>query len=108
MSERDFSGRLPGPVTGRPRRPVSKRPSTVGGVDPLAELDLLGVEVDLADELGDGVGTHATAEVLAVAVLQLAPDDLVLNDLAGEEVLELVEGAAGQVDLLLGPVADLG
>ncbi|MNW52594.1 hypothetical protein D3C74_301190 [compost metagenome] len=28
MSEIDFSGRLPGPVTGRPRRPLSKSEST--------------------------------------------------------------------------------
>ena len=28
MSDRDFSGRLPGPVTGRPRRPLSNRLST--------------------------------------------------------------------------------
>src|ERR1700734_3267055 len=28
MSDSDFSGRLPGPVTGRPRRPLSKRLST--------------------------------------------------------------------------------
>ena len=28
MSERDLSGRLPGPVTGRPRRPLSNKAST--------------------------------------------------------------------------------
>jgi hypothetical protein len=28
MSDNDFSGRLPGPVTGRPRRPLSNSAST--------------------------------------------------------------------------------
>ena len=85
-----------------------QRTTAVGRVDVLPELDLLRVEVDLADELGDDVGAHAAPEVVAVAVAQLAPDALVLDDLAGEEVLELVEGPAGDVDLGLGPLPDGG
>src|SRR5450756_268740 len=73
----------------------------VGGVDHLAELDLLGVEVDPVDELGDGLGTHATLEVVLVLDAHLAPQQLVLEDLAGVEALELVEGALGQLDLAL-------
>ena len=74
----------------------------------LAELDLLLVEVDAVDELLDGVGAHAALEVLAVAVLELAPQHLVLDDLAGEQVLELVEGALEHVELLVVALADGG
>jgi hypothetical protein len=42
MSESDFSGRLPGPVTGRPRRPVVEQ-----GVDGLLQHPLLVVDDDL-------------------------------------------------------------
>ena len=68
-------------------------------VERRAELDLLLVEVDAVDELLDGVGAHAALEVLAVAVLELAPQHLVLDDLAGEQVLELVEGPLEEVEL---------
>ena len=65
----------------------------LGRVDGVAELDLFLVEVDAVDEPRDGVGAHAALEVLAVAVGELTPQHLVFDDLAGEEVLELVEGA---------------
>ncbi len=55
-----------------------------------------------------GVGAHAALEVLAVAVAELAPQHLVLDDLAGEEVAELVEGALEQVDLGVELLADGG
>ena len=42
---------------------------------------------------GDRLGAHAALEVLAVAGLQLPPEQLVLDDLAGVQVRELVEGA---------------
>ena len=80
----------------------------VGGVDHLAELDLLGVEVDPVDEPGDGLGPHAALEVVLVAEPQLAPEHLVLEDLAGVEALELVEGPLGQLDLALVALADPG
>ena len=83
-------------------------PAAVARVDGVAELDLLLVEVDLADQAGDGLGAHAAAEVVAVAVLELPPQQLVLDDLAGVEVAELVEGPLDQVQLGVGPLADGG
>ena len=82
--------------------------AAVGGVDHLAELDLLGVEVDPVDQAGDGLGAHAALEVVLVADAQLAPEHLVLEDLAGVEALELVEGPLGQLDLALVALADRG
>ncbi len=78
----------------------------VGRIDLLAQSDLFGVEVDAIDQLTDGGGAHATLEVLAPAILDLAPEHLVLDDLAGEEVLELVEGPVEHVDLELVALAD--
>src|SRR6202011_4095143 len=48
---------------------------------------------------GDRLGAHAALEVVAVAVAQLAPQQLVLDDLAAVEVAELVERPLCQVDL---------
>src|SRR5690606_5840863 len=90
------------PALGRPRPPGRV------GVDLLLELPLLLVEVDAVDELLEGVRAHAAIEVLAVAVLQLPPQHLVLDDLAGVELAELVEGALHQVELLLVPLPDGG
>src|SRR5581483_5851284 len=80
----------------------------LGRVDLVAELDLLLVEIDAGDEVGDGLGAHPTLEVVPVAVLELAPEQLVLDDLAGEQVAELVEGPPHQVDLGLGALAEGG
>ncbi len=77
-------------------------------VDGGPQLLFLDVEVDALDEPGQGVGAHAPFEVLAVAVLELAPQHLVFDDLAGEEVLELVEGALQDVDLEVELLADHG
>ena len=85
--------------TDRGRRPSDR-------VDVGAELDLFLVEVELGDQLGDGLGAHAAAEVVAVAVLELAPQQLVLDDLAAVQVAELVEGPLDQLELRLGPLAD--
>ena len=60
------------------------------GLDRLAELDLLLVEIDAVDQLLDRVGSGATLEVVAVLVAQLAPQHLVFDDLAPEQGLELV------------------
>ena len=78
----------------------------VGGVDHLAQLDLFDVEVDAVDQPGDGLGAHAALEVVLVADAQLPPEHLVLEDLAGVEALELVEGPLGQLDLALVALAD--
>ena len=80
----------------------------VGGVDHLAQLDLLGVEVDPVDEPRDGLGPHAALEVVLVADAQLAPEHLVLEDLARVEALELVEGPLGQLDLAVVALAGAG
>ena len=78
------------------------------GVDVGLELDLLLVEVDPVDEAGEGIGAHAALEVVAVAVGELAPEHLVLDDLARVQLLELVEGALEQVELALVLLADDG
>jgi hypothetical protein len=80
----------------------------VDGVDLVLELDLFLVEVDAVDQLLERVGAHAAVEVLAVAVLQLAPEHLVLDDLARVQVAELVEAALDEVELLVVALADRG
>ena len=69
------------------------------GLDRLAELDLLLVEVDAVDQLLDRVGAGATLEVVAVLVAQLAPQHLVLDDLARVQALELVPRPLDQLEL---------
>ncbi len=86
----------------------AQRTLTLGRVDGLAELDLFDVEIDAIDQTGDGVGTHAAFEVVAVAVDQLAPEQLVFDDLASEEVLELVERTSDEIELHLVLLADRG
>ena len=82
-----------------------ERPAAVLGVDHVAQLDLLGIEVDAVDQLEDVLRAHAALEVLVVAQPQLAPEHLVLDDLATVQVAELVEGALGDLGVLLGPLA---
>ena len=82
--------------------------ASVLGVDHVAELDLLGVEVDAVDQLEDVLGPHAALEVLVVAQAELAPQHLVLDDLATVEIAELVQRALGDLRVLLGPLAGRG
>ena len=82
-----------------------KRPAPVLGVDHVAQFDLFGVEVDAVDELEDVLGAHAALEVLVVAQPQLAPEHLVLDDLAAVQRAELVQRALRDLDVLLGPLA---
>ena len=70
--------------------------AAVLGVDHVAQLDLLGIEVDAVDQLEDVLGAHAALEVLVVAQAQLAPEHLVLDDLAAVQVAELVRASAGR------------
>jgi hypothetical protein len=77
-------------------------------VDRGLELLLLDVEVEAADERLQRVGAHAALEVLAVAVLQLTPEHLVFEDLAREQVEELVPDATEHVDLGLVGLAERG
>src|SRR4051812_212531 len=82
----------------------------LGGLDLVLELDALGVQVDLLEEVANGLRAHAAAEVLAEpvrraeAILQLTEDGLV-----GDHVLRL--HLAEQVPHLahpLGGVLDVG
>ena len=78
----------------------------VGGVDHLPQLHLFDIEVDPVDQTGDGLGAHAALEVVLVADAELVPQHLVLEDLAGVQALELVEGPLGQLDLALEALTD--
>ena len=77
-----------------------------GGLDEAAQLLLFFVEVDAIDEPLDGVGAHATFEVVGEAHGELAPQQLVFDDLTGEEAAELVERATENVDLLVEALTD--
>ncbi|CAB4993013.1 unannotated protein [freshwater metagenome] len=70
------------------------------------QLDLFDVEINAADEPGDGLGAHATLEVVAEAGDELAPQHLVFDDLTGEQALELVERATEHIDFLIEALAD--
>ena len=54
----------------------------------------------------DGIRAHAALEVVAVAIAQLTPQQLVVDDLAGVEVLELVPRTLEQIDLGVAALAD--
>ena len=82
--------------------------AAVLGVDHVAQLDLLGIEVDAVDQLEDVLGPHAALEVLVVAQAELTPQHLVLDDLATVEIAELVQRALGDLRVLLGPLAGRG
>ena len=62
----------------------------------------------MLDEAGDGVGTHAAVEVVTPAILQLAPQHLVLDDLPAVERLELVPCPIEDLLFELELLADLG
>ena len=81
---------------------------TLFGVDLGPKLYFFVVEIDALDELGDCVGTHAALEVLAVAANEFAPQHFVFDDLAGEEVLELVEAPVEHVEFFLEALTDGG
>src|ERR1019366_7897656 len=78
------------------------------GIDHGAELDLLGIEIDAVDQLEDVLGAHAALEVFVVAQAELAPQHLVLDDLATVEVAELVQRTLRDLRVLLGPLAGGG
>ena len=83
---------------------------TLGGLDGLAQLGCLGLEVDALEQLAHGLGAGAAGEVHPEAlrlVAGLAPEhtlhllvqSLVVDDIARRDGLELIPGA---VDLVLG------
>src|SRR5215216_923428 len=88
----------------------------LGRLDLVLELLALGVEVDLLKQVAHRLGTHAAAEVLAPAerrpeaVLQIAEDGLVVDDVLDLHLLEglpdLLHPLGGVVEVRLG-VGDL-
>ena len=68
-------------------------------IDCLAKLDLFDIEIDAIDELLDAVCTSATLEVVAVTIAQLAPQHLVVDDLATVDVFELIPRTREQIEL---------
>ena len=75
--------------------------------DGVLEELLLRLHVDAGDEVLDGLGAHAAREVLLVAVLQVAPDALVVDELLGRQALERVPHRLEELDLGVGPGADV-
>ena len=69
--------------------------------DDLAELGGLGLEVDAAQELADGLGAHAALEVDAVVAAELGEEALVGDELALLELHELLVGLGAQTLLVL-------
>ena len=59
------------------------------------------VQVDLLEQVLDGLGAHATAEVVAVAELHLAIERLVVHEVLHGELLEAIERLAQQIAALL-------
>ena len=84
----------------------AERLLTLRRIDHHPELHLFVVEVDAVDQVGQGGGAHSTLEVLAPAVLQLAPEHVLLDDLTGEQAGELVPGPVQHIELLLVLLAD--
>ena len=77
-------------------------PAPVGRLDGGTQLGLFDVEVHVGHELRDGLGAHAALEVLAVAILQLAPEILVVDDHPLVQIAQRREGALHEVFLLVG------
>ncbi len=77
----------------------------LGRLDLVAEELLLLLEVEVGDEVLDRLGPHSSLEVLAVAVLELAPLNLVVDDLLHVEVLEQLEDVSRHSDVPLGTLA---
>ena len=75
--------------------------------DGVLEELLLRLHVDAGDEVLDGLGAHAAGEVLLVAVAQVAPHALVVDELLGREALERVPDRLQEVDLGVGAGADV-
>src|SRR5205085_1567427 len=74
---------------------------TLGRGDRLFELGLDHREVETRDEILHRLGTHAAREVLLVAVLQLAPYALVVDELLGLHRAQRVPDELELTDLLL-------
>ncbi len=75
--------------------------------DGLAQRLGLGVDVEVLHQLLDGLRTHGTGEVLAVAVDQLAVEHLIDDELLDRQLGEGVPDLVEPVQLALGAVAQL-
>ena len=78
------------------------------GVDLLAQLLGGGLQVEVLQALLDGFCTHTTLEVVAVAVLHLAPQVHVAFQVARLQALEAVEHGVQTLDLIVVTLADGG
>ena len=65
------------------------------------------LHVDAGDEVLDRLGAHAAGEVLLVAVLELAPHPLVVDELLRREAAERVPHRLQELDLGVGAGADV-
>jgi hypothetical protein len=79
----------------------------LAGPDDLPQVDRLGIEIEAADPLLDGLGAHAAAEVPAEAVPHLAVEQLVTLQVLDLEAAEAAPDLLDPVDLPLRAVADL-
>src|SRR3984893_4598228 len=79
----------------------------LAGADGLPQVRRLGLEVEAADPLLDGLGAHAAAEVAAEPVAHLAVQQLVTLQVLDLEPAEPVPDLLDPVDLAARPVADL-
>ena len=59
--------------------------------DDLAKLALKRLKIDLLQQVLDRLGTHATAEVVAVAELHLTVESLVVDEILDRQLLEALE-----------------
>ena len=80
---------------------------TLAVLDGVAQDLGLTIDVEVRDDLLERLGTHAAVEVVAEAVLQLAVQHLVDDQVADLELAEGVEHLVEAVDLPLCAVADL-
>ena len=78
-----------------------QRPAPIRGLNGGTKLSLLDVEVHVCHELRDRLGTHPALEVLAVAVLQFAPEVFVVDDHPLVQVAKRCEGALHEVFLFV-------
>jgi hypothetical protein len=80
---------------------------TLAAADGLAQVLGLGLDVEVLQQRLDRLGTHGTGEVVAVAVVQLAVDALVRDELLHVQLDERRPDLLEPVQLALGPVAEL-
>ena len=63
-------------------------------LDHLAKLDFFLVKIDSLNESRNGLGTHASFKVLAVAIFELTPKKLIFDNHPGVKVAKLVKSTS--------------